>query len=406
MHRLLKLYEYELKSALGYMIRAVVCFALAILIIAASVYGYVKYVISSQGNSLVTYGVVLKDSEDNVIPEMIGFANNISSLNGFCRLEIFDETEAFEKLDNGDIRIVMVVPESFLEDAEGMKETQITLYTKGELTQAEYKILALFNGVEGVMQSTEGAILAMYSGMEEYTFSCSRAEMENGIMQMFMTDFLARYDYFDEDNVSAYGKFTVLQHYIASVLLLLVTLSGVVYFKLYNEGECKIETIMSLGKKNKLLSAFAKIMCIAIPITITMWITLIVGKVVAVLIKDYSTDIGIGSFFVALLIGMSIASIIHIIATVVDRQAERVTLYILITVLFSLISGSIGSIYYLPDFLRKISAVWPMSGQRQMIMQSVWGRMSSEVSLRVMIQTVLLMIVGVLLYSRKLAKHD
>lgn len=406
MPKLVRLYIYELKNAYKYMCRYILIVAATVLTIMASVYSYAKNMSAAMEDSRMVFGVVLDDTSDYIFPQLVNFANNISSLKGFCRLEIFDKKEAFEKLEAEEIQMVMVVPSGFMEAAEHMQETELILYTKGELSASEYKILGLFHGVENIMLNTEGAIWAMYDGMEKYSFKCGRSEMENSIMELYVMNFLGREGYFDDVNVSAYGEYTVIQHYVVAILLLLTVLSGAAYFRLYNRQEARIETIMSNSLLYRMLTALAKIVCIALPLITQMWLFLIAGKVAVKKLEIVGTYIEKDAFIATALVGLAIASMVHLIGTVIERRAEQVTVYTLIMMLLALVSGVISSAYYLPDFLRGTTAIWPLFSWHQMIMGALWGHILNRIIVVFVIWQAAVMSFGLVLYSRKISRHE
>lgn len=406
MRKLFRLYGYELKNAYGYMLKSMLIVITVIAVCAALLYGYVNGISADREDSRMTLAVVFNDESDAIFPALVGFANEISSLKGFCRLEIFDEKTAFRKLEKGDVKMVMVVPEGFMDAAEHLKEAEVTLYSKGELSTFEYKILGLFHGVEGIMLNTEGGIMAMYRGMEEYSFTCSRSEMENAMMELFIMNFMGRDSYFKNENVSAYGDYSIIEHYIVAVLLLLVTFSGVIYLKTYSRQQKRVEIIMSSGTGFKVLTAVMKILCIAMPLITEMWLMLIVARIVIDRLEIVGAYIEGQAFVVAVLIGISIASIVHLTANIFDRQAQRVTAYVLFVIILSLVSGVISSAYYLPTFLRKIVIIWPMHGWHQMLLGTIFGSVRRGNVINIVVESLCLAVVGTAIYVRSLARHE
>lgn len=405
MFKLIRLYGYELKNAYGYMLKSVCIFLSIVLLCGTLVYGYVNKISESGEDSRMTLGVVTNDSTDAIFPALIEFANNISSLKGFCRLEIFDEKEAFESLDKGNIQMVMVVPSGFMDAAEHMQETEVMLYSKGELTAFQYKVLGMFHGVEGIMLNTEGSIRAMYSGMEEYTFNCTRNEMENRIMELYIYNFLGREDYFESINVSAYGDYSAVQYYIIALLLVLISLQGVIFLKAYNRQQKRVEMIMSRGN-TKILTSAMKIVCIALPIITEMWILLLTAGVIIDRFDIVGAYIEPQAFALTILIGFSIAAMVNTVATLFDKHAQRVTVYMLLIVLLSLLSGTLCSIYYLPSFLRKIVEIWPINSWHQMLMGTVFGSVGKGTVTCAIIEMLAIMLVGLVIYTKSLASHD
>ena len=406
MLRCIRLYLLELKNAIKSMGISMAVLVLIIASVTLGIYGYIKSSDSEAKDEMVVIGVVLGDSEDTLFPQLIDFANGISSLKGFCRLEIFDREDAMSMLKNGELQMVMEVPDGFMEAAEHMQEAEFTLYLSENMGPAEYEILALFHGVEQIMIDTESGILAMYDGMEQYEFTVSRGQMEEDIMTIFVMNFIGRDSYFDTHFMSAYGDYSVIQYYIVSIVLLLIWMTGLAYFGIYGKNERRLEMIMSRGLWQKWMSALAKIMCIAIGIFMELCIFLALGRYIASKYELYDVFITAETVRLSILVAISMAAIVHLVATVTDSNSKRVTVYLLIVLLISLLSGAIGSVYYLPDILRPISGIWPMSHWHQLYLGSIWGSVDSDVVRLASIMALALVAIGGGLYVHKLNGHE
>jgi len=405
MGKLFRLYLLELKNAFKNWAKSLILLAMVVVTVTTFVYGYIHASTNDNEDEKIVMGVVLQDKEDTLFPELISFSNGISSLKGFCRLEIFDEEEAFNLLHDGEIQMVMVVPEGFMEAAEHMQEATLAIYMSGELTRAEYKILAVFSGVEEIMLSTEGAILSMYDGMSMYEFSVTKTEMEDDMMRLFVMNFLGRDSYFETEFLSLYGTYNAIQYYIVSLSLLFIWISSVFYLGMYNRNIIRLEGIMSNSSPKKGLTAAVKIVIISIPIMLTMSIFLVAGLIIKGKYELFNVFITGHTFFCAMLIALAMASFVQIISMITEDKSKRVMLFLLIVMIISILSASVSSIYYLPDVFRKISGIWLMSGWQHLMLGDIFESIDGAVWKNVIISLSGMFLLGSILYTNRLKKR-
>lgn len=356
--------------------------------------------------SLMTFGVTGAGANDYYFSELVDFANSVSSLKTFCRLEILEEDEAFDMLKSNDIQMLMVVPEGFIEAADHMQETSVDIYCPRDMSILQYKVLALFGEIEGIMINTEGAILSMYDGMAMYNFSMSVREMEEGVFNTFIMNFLNRSDYFEDSFISLYGDVPVVVFYICSIFIILIVLSGAVQFRIYGNGEKRIERIYLRGRSGHLLIATWKYLCVSIPIFMEMCIGILAFIISNRFLQLDDVEFGLGAFFKALIIALSIGAFVQITASLIRGKNERVTFYILFTVFMSLVSGMVCSLYYLPFILRKTAFIWPSGYWHKSFMNSVLIYSEGYGDLGLFIFWIILTVTAIGLYYKGLNSHE
>ncbi len=397
----MKLFAYELKVSLKKCLLLFAVLCLVLLCFFGIIFGILR-ADEEQGSEIRTvFGIVVNDNEEAAWKQMIGFTNTLSGINKICRIELFEENEAFEKLDNDEIQMLMIVPEGFMDKAVHMEETEFVVYTNKSLTLVQYKLLALFGAVERVMRNTESSILAMYEGMDRYEFTMSYAEMENAMMEICISNLLIRDDCYTKIEVSPYGGHSLFSFYGATIIIVFVFLCATPLLTLYGEEERMLERIFYMGKWGSIKGALFKLGRNVI--TIMAMVTIILIGIFPVY-KSFGGylrnpwEMCLSVLFFSILMG----SIIQIIGTLSKNMAESIIIYLLIMFLMSVLSGIFVSVYYLPDIFRRISSVWLLSTWHGYILQIWDGVRAGGLFFRNACVSTIFGVLSILLYSNRL----
>lgn len=401
MKRLCRLFGLEMVGAIKWF--AISCLAIAIAsgIMLVCLLGLLSINKNQENDSFVTLGVVL-ENQDDIFGTLIKYSNNISSLKGICRLEIFEKEEAMSLLQDNEIQMVMVIPEDFMSLANSMQETQFTVYIPKDVTASQLKIISLLHGVEELMVTTEGAILTMYDGIDEYHFDVTKSQMEEDMMRLYVSQFLNRDMYFDVNYVSVYGNMRPVQFYMSVAVVLSVIIGGSFFFNMYDKGKLLVERLICTGKMPRYQTSIIKPIVIAAFLWIPTQIIIRLLIYSDTLIGEYhvveSSLIGATAFCLTL----GIASIIQILSAVVVYRQQFI--YYLAMIFMVLTSGLIGSRYYLPIWARSVARFVPTGIWHASVTASMWGAQADLVVASIC--TALLYLTGVILYIRRLSQYE
>lgn len=410
MGKLAKFYLLELKNSCFCMLRFILVIILAVGILFGSIYVVANVKAGESEDNRIVIGVVSKDTEDTLFPQLISFANNITSLKGFCRLEMFSEKEAMDKLRKNEIGMIMSIPEGFMSAAQHMEEAEFTVYLPKNdygISMAQNTIISLFHSVEQIMMNTEGAIWSMYEGMDRYTFSMTVSEMEDDIFNLYIANFMGRDAFFSSEYLSKYGRYTVAEYYFVSVVFIMMYLFATVFFRLYGSNELRLEIILSNSRTKKWITAVMKIVSSFIPMFVIEFVIIFLGSRLGEKYGFLDIKFDGGMVMYIILTTVTISIIMHLCAAVFGLSRERVIIYLLLVILMALLSGSVGSVYYLPEKLKAFSDYWPVSMMRNLMLAQGKGlKVDAFSKLRILVMDIIMLITGCLLYVRRLNRHE
>ncbi len=360
-------------------------------------------------------------SDDTVFTDYIlGLTEDIPGVTGICNLIRMDMDEAVDNLSSGEVSMIIEVPDDFYEEASSMRDARLIIFTDGEPTKTEYKLLAMLGSVTGLMEITDAEILSMYDGMAAYDLPVSRSDMEWQMLSATYAGFTDRTERIDVENVSAYGSYDVIRFYLTAVVLCMIIIGSVTLFGIYGRQDIRMESAVCRGGRLALLSATVSKVC-------AMWISLgIWGEIIRYLLKaalinaDILMDgqlirLSTGSrFHIAIWVtALSVAVWIHFISSIIGTDTPHFRVTYVITALIMLIgAGAVIPIVYLPEPVRAVSDYIPAGALHRMLISGMWnsrrirGLSSIEGLTVTLITDVILLGMAVLLYRRGLLKHD
>lgn len=388
-------------------------------------FGVFRFVMSDSGmrenvisDGLIDVAVV---SDDTVFTDYIlGLTEDIPGVTGICNLIRMDMDEAVDNLSSGEVSMIIEVPDDFYEEASSMRDARLVIYTDGEPTKTEYKLLAMLGSVTGLMKITDAEILSMYDGMAAYDLPVSRSDMEWQMLSATYAGFTDRTERIDVENVSAYGSYDVIRFYLTAVVLCMIIIGSVTLFGIYGRQDIRMESAVCRGGRLALLSATVSKVC-------AMWISLgIWGEIIGYLLKaalinaDILMDgqlirLSTGSrFHIAIWVtALSVAVWIHFISSIIGTDTPHFRVTYVVTALIMLIgAGAIIPIVYLPEPVRAVSDYLPAGALHRMLISGMWnsrrlrGMSSIEGLIVTLITDVILLGIAVLMYRRELLKHD
>lgn len=377
-------------------------FMLMCIVSVVGLLSYNKYN-SDEKISIMRVGVVVNE-DDTIFRQLLSFLNGMNGIKNIFRMDIINEKDAYSLLESGDIQMAISIPDDFMEKAERMEAASFDIYVPKNRSVVQKEVISLVQVVERIMVVTEGAIYSLYEGIDKYSLPIPYQGMADEIMYIYIMQFMDRAGLYDTVYVSEYGEFSVAQYYLSAVILIFLMLFSVLFLSLYSRNNISAEIIISRGYLGKIKVILAKILSI----TLVLWSSQIFILLLIRLVVNYALPREFNLMFDInilhlLVVSMSMAIFINLIANVCSESGSRKTIYVLLVMLLSVVSAMTGSSYYLPDFLRKIIGIWPMRQWHIFSMQSLWSDVNY---LGVILTDVFMLILGGGLYMMRLNRHE
>ena len=321
-------------------------------------------------NSLVKGAIVTND--DRFYELVQALITDIPASDGILSFRRMNEEDAMDSLMDGELGLVIVVPDEFYDKAQAMEQTELLVYLQEENTGAEEKLLAMLAGAQMLVKITDTQIMSMYEGIDKYGLEIDRHMMEEKIFRDAVNGYADRGELFKVESVSAYGRYDPVMFYTTTFVMICVMAGSISLMGLYGGEAVYMQKIYDRSG-----GAFIAQVVIR---TAAIWITLGTAiEIICVLLKlylikyDYLIAMDLRLHVCIWISALSYALWINLVGTILvsDNTHFRVV-YILSGLLLMMISGVIVPAVYLPDTLRTLSTVNPVSALHGMLMSGMW----------------------------------
>ena len=351
----------------------------------------------------VKLGVVSMDESDNM-DMMFGYVKSIPVMRVICDLEFMGRSEAMKAFEEGDLDMVIMIPNNFLQDAIHMQKTTISVYVPKEDSFANARILSILEGVESVMLTTESSILSMYEGMEYYSYDMTVREMEQSLTDVYVSRFLNRTSLFEEKYLSAYGDLSPVSYYGISLVILLTACFASCFFKLYDPETRRLEIHIDNSGKNHFAFSISKIAVIAVPILVWLFAVLSLLYFVSEAFDLTYFSVNVATYLFCIPIALVIAGTVQLFASAFGTGTREKIMYVLFIILLWLIGGVLGSSYYLPVAMQRLTVVNPASIYVKAMLSGMFGDDAYYAIPQSLTALVIICTAGVYYYSYRLSR--
>ena len=395
----------EMKSACRCVLSALAGLIISTILLCLFVFGAGKVSDQQKKEARIRLAVVVPEDQA-MLRQIPALANRMESVSQFASMENCDYDSAMEGFRAGDYRMVIVFPDDFFSKAEHMEEAEFQIFVHEDMGYAEKKAIAMIDGVQEIMLLTENSIKAMYDSMKIYNFSFSVRHMEDGLLETFVKEALNRDAYYDIQFLSAYGDYSFPEYYASSVFLILILMVSMSFFKIYRREQMTLERIMTRSDADRLLFGFMKIVSIGLMIAVMMLGALYAGDRICIRLGSWFITMKFQTCIDFIIIAFSLALYVHIFGLISEKLHNGSLFYILITLLFTLISGMIVPRSYYPEVLGQAAGLLPLANIHRALLASLWQGSDPGAWTGIALWDLLLLAAGLYFYKKRLSKND
>lgn len=395
----------ELKSAARRMLLLFLVFVISIALLFSALFMYNRASQNRESSAVITLGIVLPES-DTVFKSIIGLANSLVSLRGFCRIESCNNEDILlEGLEDGTYNMGIVIPKEFYELANSMQSASFILYAPKNLTLSEKKLISLLQAVERVMIVTEGGIVGMYTGMQIYEFPISIGQMENDVTNLYVTSFLNRDNTYEEYFLSPYGDYSFMEYYLSSAFLIIVLIFSLSLIGLYDKYKLTFEKLYFKSIAQRLLCCSFKILSLSICFFAVLSTMLFLGNFICKIIGSRFIMLSPSAYLAAIVLSISLSSLFNLIGAIFVKAPEgKLVLMLLIIILMPVLSGGIIPVSFLPDSMQGAAHNLPFGLYHNLMLEALFGDISAVSVIKVIILTIIMLVVGFTIYIKRMAR--
>ena len=365
----------EYKKSAKVLLKSTVSLLLAAVLLlgAAAVLSHVFF--GSRMFQAIDVGVAVPEGEKET-KAVLRFLSAMESAESVCNFRYFPENEAKEKLYEGEVQAVIVLPESLYEDMYSGEKGRIAVYLPEDppfRVQVFRELLAdgvslLTTAEAGVLAASDlaGADAIVYGEQDETGFSKMKPyEAANFISYEYIKCALGRDNMFDEYVYSPLGQMDLYQYYFAAAVSVLLLMSGLNYSFLYQGNSRAVEQKLRVMGLGTVKASFIKILVMAN----ASWLLAVASYLAGCLFSRWGKFdfIWFHGSALLLLIPVSIgaAFYFHAVYSVFGKGMQGAVFLLSVNAVMVLCSGVVIPLAYLPEAVRRVGQYLPLNFLRQ-----------------------------------------
>jgi len=365
----------EYKKSAKVLLKSTVSLLLAAVLLlgAAAVLSHVFF--GSRMFQAIDVGVAVPEGEKET-KAVLRFLSAMESAESVCNFRYFPENEAKEKLYEGEVQAVIVLPESLYEDMYSGEKGRIAVYLPEDppfRVQVFRELLAdgvslLTTAEAGVLAASDlaGTDAIAYGERDETGFPKMKPyEAANFISYEYIQCALGRDNMFDEYVYSPLGQMDLYQYYFATAASVLLLMSGLNYSFLYQGNSRAVEQKLRVMGLGTVKASFIKILVMAN----ASWLLAAASYLAGCLFSRWGKFdfIWFHGSVLLLLIPVSIgaAFYFHAVYSVFGKGMQGAVFLLSVNAVMVLCSGVVIPLAYLPEAVRRVGQYLPLNFLRQ-----------------------------------------
>ena len=365
----------EYKKSAKVLLKSTVSLLLAAVLLlgAAAVLSHVFF--GSRMFQAIDVGVAVPEGEKET-KAVLRFLSAMESAESVCNFRYFPENEAKEKLYEGEVQAVIVLPESLYGDMYSGEKGRIAVYLPEDppfRVQVFRELLAdgvslLTTAEAGVLAASDlaGTDAIAYGERDETGFPKMKPyEAANFISYEYIKCALGRDNMFDEYVYSPLGQMDLYQYYFAAAVSVLLLMSGLNYSFLYQGNSRAVEQKLRVMGLGTVKASFIKILVMAN----ASWLLAVASYLAGCLFSRWGKFdfIWFHGSALLLLIPVSIgaAFYFHAVYSVFGKGMQGAVFLLSVNAVMVLCSGVVIPLAYLPEAVRRVGQYLPLNFLRQ-----------------------------------------
>ncbi|MGN0396028.1 MAG: ABC transporter permease, partial [Coprococcus sp.] len=184
---------------------------------------------------------ILMQADSEYSKSAYSFVQNMDSYKSMCSfVEVSSRNEGMELIKSSDINALVIVPDNILTSIINGTNTPIEVVYSGDGSIQTFVLNELFSSTSSFLGTSQAAIYTVLSLCRELNIPDETYEQNsNDINALFLTHVLSRAGLFDRQELNVTGSYTVIEHYSAALILILLSICSIMFMsflKAYNQS--------------------------------------------------------------------------------------------------------------------------------------------------------------------------
>lgn len=320
----------------------------------------------------VNIGVVVR--EDNRMTRLaLNYVENMESVSRLCRFVQVSEGDGLQMLEQGELAALVVLPEQLVEGIMNGQNPSVDVVFPENARLEAMLFRELTESGAGLLRVAQAQIYGAVDTAREYGLTEQLSVIEADIDSYNLAFALDRLAVFDEEEVSATGRMSVLQYYVASGVILFLLLSGMAAYPIMQREPMVFRNQLMRQGVGRLWQYFCRWLCGFVCIGLLAFVIWVVIQAVGFLAPELKTQIasalvsgrnhiaaGVRVGVIVLII-MTTATLIYMIYSLAGSRTAGILLIFLVSVLMVYLSGGFVPSVLMPQAMRTVGEILPTS---------------------------------------------
>lgn len=333
-----------------------------------------KLLYSKDKQEPVDIGIVMSadSSMSNMAYNMVSDMKSYSSYTNIIKYQ--DKASGIKAVESGELKALILVPDNVLSSIMNGENEPIEVYYNQDGTLTTYLLKDIFVSTSSMLGTSQAVIYAyqrMARSMEwpDEVYSAMLQE----INELTINYVLNRTDIFAEIHADATGVYTPTEHYLASGILILLSLLGIIYISfIKNNNQAYLIKLKSHGIGGVKCSVSQMI-----AMTSGLYVIFILLYGILFIVSRLSDGLDISFtpwiFLYGLLLCLTVSLFTLAIGKLPVSQAAAGLLYLCILIALAYIGGLLVPQNLLPEFAGDISGYSPYHLLHKMLCRCLYG---------------------------------
>ena len=303
---------------------------------------------------------------------MITLVSQMSSVKSICNFSYMSPADAAAALREGTVDVVIYLPSGIYDSINNGENHPVTLLLSDNAAALQQDVFSqLVSAGVSLIRSVENAIYAVDNLSDDLPLAGELTDIEDSIFSVYVTTALNRTSAFSTESTSAFGDLSMREFYLLSAALLVLLIFGLGFGTFYSPSENEAHRYLSRFGLHPVLLDIAKLLSMTAVMFIMAFLMMAglrVGNSALALTDSAALTITAGSVGHACLavipfaaaLAFSVSSLVHLIFTWISGSRGSLFYLLIVTALFTVSGGFLPSAW-MPAFLRSAVTFSPIT---------------------------------------------
>lgn len=341
------------------LLKSIGSFCACLLLTAVLVAAFSAIMQNAQVFQKVNIGIAIPEGE-SISRLATQYISSMDSVRSVCDFYYLDEQEAVEKLKQGTLQAVVVLPEGFYHDVQVGINPPAQIYFPKDAAQNTQVFEELVTAGVSFLQTAEAGVYAALDTASYYGVELQGAGLGDTIAYLFAHQMLKRDSVYSAKMLSTMGNLSVAEYYYAAGLVILLMMCGIQFGFLYGKRNRSVEDKLKIRGVGSLRQSVVKILVMTEFLYVTGLLYYFAGIGVAGWTKTYFVFYQGTTWYALLLLCLGIAIYFQVLYELSGSSSQAAVFVFAVNVITIIGAGVLIPEAYLGKEIAGISRFLPM----------------------------------------------